>query len=46
MKLGFTVEQKELKRMAIVLQQLGMSYSEAMEVVSEMAKDVNGAKKL
>jgi hypothetical protein len=46
MKLGFTVEQKELKRMAIVLQQLGMSYSEAMEVIKEMAKDVNGAKKL
>jgi hypothetical protein len=40
------VEAKELKRMAVVLQELGMSYSEALEVVNEMAKDLNNAKKL
>jgi len=40
------VEQKELKRMAAVLQELGLSYTETLEVVSEMAKDVNNAKKL
>jgi hypothetical protein len=45
-KLGFTVEQKELKRMAAVLQELGLSYTETLEVVNEMAKDVNNAKKL
>ena len=45
-KLGFTVEQKELKRMAAVLQELGLSYTEALEAINEMAKDVNGAKKL
>jgi hypothetical protein len=45
-KQGFTVEQKELKRLGVVLQELGLSYSEALEVVSEMAKDVNCAKKL
>jgi hypothetical protein len=45
-KTWFTVEQKELKRMAVVLQELGMSYTEALEVVNEMAKDVNSARKL
>jgi len=45
-KLGFTVEQKELKRMAAVLQELGLSYTETLEVINEMAKDVNSAKKL
>ena len=40
------MEQKELKRMAAVLQELGLSYTETLEVVSEMAKDVNNAKKL
>lgn len=35
-----------MKRMAVVLQELGMSYSEALEVVNEMAKDLNNAKKL
>jgi len=35
-----------LKRMAAVLQELGLSYTETLEVVSEMAKDVNNAKKL
>ena len=46
MKLGFTVETEELKKMAAVLQELGLSYTETLEVVSEMAKDVNNAKKL
>ena len=44
--MGFTVETEELKRMAAVLQELGLSYTETLEVVSEMAKDVNNAKKL
>ena len=35
-----------MKRMAAVLQELGLSYTETLEVVSEMAKDVNNAKKL
>jgi len=45
-KLGFAVESKELKRMTVVLQELGLSYNETLEVVNEMAKDVNKAKKL
>ena len=44
--MGFTVEPKELKRMAAVLQELGLSYTETLEVINEMAKDVNNAKKL
>jgi hypothetical protein len=40
------VEHKELKRMAAVLQELGLSYTETLEVVNEMSKDVNNAKKL
>ena len=40
------MEQKELKRMAAVLQELGLSYTETLEVINEMAKDVNNAKKL
>jgi signal recognition particle subunit SEC65 len=46
MEPGFAVEQKELKRMAAVLQELGLSYAETVEVMNEMAKDVNNAKKL
>ena len=42
----FTVEKKELKRMAVVLQELGLSYTETLEVINEMSKDVNNAKKL
>ena len=45
-KLGFAVEPKELKRMAAVLQELGLSYAETVEVINEMAKDVKAAKKL
>jgi hypothetical protein len=45
-KPGFTVEPKELKRMAAVLQELGLSYTETLEVINEMAKDVNNAKNL
>ena len=42
----FTLEQKELKRMAVVLQELGLSYTETVEVVHEMSKDMNNAQKL
>jgi len=45
-KLGFSVETEELKRMTVVLQELGLSYAETIEVVNEMAKDVNNATKL
>jgi hypothetical protein len=45
-KMGFTVEKKELKRMAVVLQELGLSYSETLEVIHEMSKDMNKAQKL
>lgn len=44
--MGFTVEKKELKKMAIVLQELGLSYAETIEVIHEMSKDVNNAQKL
>jgi len=44
--MGFTVEKKELKRMAVVLQELGLSYTETLEVINEMSKDVSNAKKL
>ena len=40
------METEELKRMAAVLQELGLSYTETLEVINEMAKDVNNAKKL
>jgi hypothetical protein len=45
-KLGFTVEKKEMKRMAVVLQELGLSYKETIEVLHEMSKDMNKAQKL
>jgi hypothetical protein len=45
-KMGLTVEKKELKRMAVVLQELGLSYSETLEVIHEMSKDMNKAQKL
>ena len=44
--MGFTVEQKELKKMGNVLQELGLSYAETIEVIHEMSKDVNNAQKL
>ena len=44
--MGFIVETKELKRMATVLQELGLSYTETLEAINEMAKDANNAKKL
>lgn len=40
------MEQKELKQMAIILRQLGLSYSETVEVVHEMSKDVKSAQNL
>jgi len=40
------VEQKQLKKMAVVLQELGLSYAETVEVIHEMSKDVNKAQKL
>jgi len=45
-KMGFTVEPKELKKMAAVLQELGLSYTETLEVINEMAKDIHNAKRL
>ena len=45
-KMGFIVEKEELKRMGIVLQELGLSYSETLEVLHEMSKDANRAQKL
>ena len=44
--MGLTVESKELKRVAFVLQELGLSYEETVEVINEMSKDVQKAKKL
>jgi len=44
--MGFIVETKELKRMGTVLQELGLSYTETLEAINEMAKDANNAKKL
>lgn len=40
------MEKEELRRMAVVLQELGMSYAETVEVINEMAKDADAAKKL
>ena len=40
------MEKKELKRMAVVLQELGLSYKETAEVIQEMSRDVNKAQKL
>ena len=40
------MEEKQLKKMALVLQELGLSYSETLEVIHEMSKDVNNAQKL
>ena len=40
------METKELKRMVVVLQELGLSYKEAIDVLHEMSKDVNKAQKL
>ena len=45
-KMGFIVEKEELKRMGIVLQELGLSYTETLEVLHEMSKDANRAQKL
>jgi hypothetical protein len=44
--MGFTVDNKQLKRTAVVLQELGLSYKETLEVIREMSKDVNNAQKL
>lgn len=35
-----------MKRMGIILKELGLSYSETIEVLHEMSKDVNHAQKL
>lgn len=40
------MDSKQLKRMAVVLQELGLSYKETLEVMHEMSKDVNNAQKL
>jgi hypothetical protein len=44
--MGFGMETKELKRMGVVLQELGLSYAETLEVLHEMSKNANNAKKL
>jgi len=44
--MGSTVEKEELKRMGIVLQELGLSYAETLDVLHEMSKDANRAQKL
>jgi hypothetical protein len=44
--MGFSVEKKELRRMGVVLQELGLSYSETLEVLNEMSKNANQAQKL
>ena len=40
------MEKEEIKRMGIVLRELGLSYSETLEVLHEMSKDANHAQKL
>jgi hypothetical protein len=40
------VEEKQLRKMAVVLQELGLSYAETLEVIHEMSKDVNNAQNL
>ena len=40
------MEKQELNRMAVVLQELGLSYKETIEVIQEMSKDANNAQKL
>ena len=40
------MEKKELKRMSVVLQELGLSYAETIEVMHEISKDMNNAQKL
>lgn len=42
----FTLEQKDLKRLAVVLQELGLSYSETLEVIQEASKGTHHALKL
>lgn len=44
--MGLTLEKEEIKRMGIVLRELGLSYSETLEVLHEMSKDANRAQKL
>ncbi len=46
MKMGSAVESKELKRIAAVMQELGLSYAETLEVMHEISKDANKAQKL
>ncbi|MCW4014963.1 MAG: hypothetical protein NWF06_01195 [Candidatus Bathyarchaeota archaeon] len=40
------MEKREIERMSVVLQELGLSYTETLEVIQEMSKDVNNAQKL
>ena len=40
------MEKAELKRMGVVLKELGLSYTETLEVLHEMSKDANHAQKL
>ena len=40
------METEQAKNMAVVLQELGLSYKETIEVLHDMSKDVNNAQKL
>ncbi len=44
--MGFTLEPRELKNMAAVLQELGLSYTEALEVMNGVSKDFRHTKRL
>ena len=44
--MGFTLKPRELKMMAAVLQELGLSYKETLEVIKGVSKDLNHTKGL
>ena len=39
--MGFTVETEEMKRMVVVLQELGLSYTETLKVMNGFSKDLH-----
>lgn len=45
-KLVSAVELEEVKRIAAMLQELGLSYTETLDVINDMSKGVNNAQKL
>jgi hypothetical protein len=44
--MGFTLEPKKLKTMSAVLQELGLSYKETMEIMKGVSKDMRLSKDL